>query len=240
MRIIPVLDLMQGQVVHAVGGRRQEYQPLHSSLVESVEPLIVARAIRERYQLSEFYVADLDAIAGRPPAIGMFSALLDDGFNLLVDAGLHTAADASVLLDVGVPTIVAGSETVQSAGELSELIDRIGAQGLVFSLDLRNGCPLTNWAGWNNWEPCQIAADVYSRGVRRLLVLDLACVGAGSGLGTDALCRQLRVFFSCMELLAGGGVRGLDDLESMRQCGVTGVLVASALHDKRIEPKDLV
>ena len=42
-----------------------------------------------------------------------------------------------------------------------------------------------------------------------------------------------------MEVFAGGGVRDLADLGRLRQCGVAGVLVASALHDGRLRPEQL-
>jgi phosphoribosylformimino-5-aminoimidazole carboxamide ribotide isomerase len=41
-------------------------------------------------------------------------------------------------------------------------------------------------------------------------------------------------------LLAGGGVRGLKDLESLAGCGCDGALVATALHDGRLGAADLM
>jgi hypothetical protein len=68
MRIIPVMDLMAGQVVRGIAGRRAEYRPLVSPLCGSSAPLEVARAFRG-LGFSEMYLADLDAIAGATPAI---------------------------------------------------------------------------------------------------------------------------------------------------------------------------
>src|SRR5205809_499111 len=90
MRIFPVLDLMHGQVVRGIAGRRSEYRPLQSSLTDSAHPQAVARAIRVHFRLSDLYLADLDAIAGQPPAIDIFTALQAEGFTLLIDAGLRT------------------------------------------------------------------------------------------------------------------------------------------------------
>jgi phosphoribosylformimino-5-aminoimidazole carboxamide ribotide isomerase len=42
-----------------------------------------------------------------------------------------------------------------------------------------------------------------------------------------------------VELITGGGVRDADDLAALRQSGVAGVLVASALHDGRLTGHDL-
>jgi phosphoribosylformimino-5-aminoimidazole carboxamide ribotide isomerase len=64
MRVVPVLDLKGGHVVHGVGGRREEYRPVVSRLTDSSAPADVATAFRDRFGLSELYVADLDDIAG--------------------------------------------------------------------------------------------------------------------------------------------------------------------------------
>ncbi|MFO0865588.1 MAG: hypothetical protein U0744_13215 [Gemmataceae bacterium] len=52
-------------------------------------------------------------------------------------------------------------------------------------------------------------------------------VGVGDGLGTDDLCRELRHAYPKIELLAGGGVHGLDDLHHLDPLGLDAVLVAS-------------
>jgi uncharacterized protein related to proFAR isomerase len=64
-RLIPVLDVMNGQVVHAVGGRRNEYMPLRSKLVKSTDPRTVAAALLDVTGAEELYLADLDAIQGK-------------------------------------------------------------------------------------------------------------------------------------------------------------------------------
>jgi phosphoribosylformimino-5-aminoimidazole carboxamide ribotide isomerase len=240
LRIIPVLDLMHGLVVRGIAGRREDYQPLQSPLAATAQPLDVARGFRSHFQLDELYVADLDAIAGRPPAAAIFRALQTDGFKLMVDAGIRTPADANLLLDCGVSSIVVGLETVAGPDKLSEIVKSIGAARLVFSLDLKHGRPLAAAAAWTAAEPWQIAVDAIGLGVRRLLILDLARVGVGAGTGTDELCRRLHVNDPGLELLAGGGIRGREDIDRMSQCGVSAVLVASALHDGRLRAGDLL
>jgi phosphoribosylformimino-5-aminoimidazole carboxamide ribotide isomerase len=235
MRIIPVLDLKHGQVVRGVAGRREEYRPLCSPLADSAEPLAIARAFRDHFGLGELYIADLDAIAGCPPAIDLFQALQRDEFKLLVDAGLRNAADAKALLAIEASGIVAGLETLVGPHVLPDLIDQVGPSRLVFSLDLRHGQPVTTAGTWRKSSPRTITAEVMAQGVRRLLVLDLARVGVRSGTGTEELCAWIREIYPIVELLAGGGVRGREDLERLRLAGVDGVVVASALHEGRLE-----
>lgn len=232
MRIIPVIDLKNGIVVHGVAGHRNRYQPIVSQLTSSVAPLEVARAFAKTLGLRELYLADLDAIAGNEPSLALYDALGREGFQLWVDAGLSLPEDAHPLHGAGVARIVAGLETLAGPEALETLVQQLGDR-LVFSLDLREGTPLTN-RGWQGTDALAIAGQAHACGVRRLLVLDLARVGSGAGVGSEELCAQLVLRFPDVEVSAGGGVRGPEDLERLWQQGVEAVLVASALHDRRI------
>jgi phosphoribosylformimino-5-aminoimidazole carboxamide ribotide isomerase len=239
MRIVPVLDLKQGLVVRGIAGRRDEYLPVVSRLTTSAKPLDVARAFRDHFGLTELYLADLDAIAGQPPALPVYAALRSDGFQLWVDAGLRHAADAEALAGAGIEGIVAGLETLAGPVALAELCQRVGGERLLFSLDLRAGQPLCDLAAWRASDAEAVAGRAVACGVRRLIILDLACVGVAGGTGTEELCRRLAAAFPHVELVAGGGVRDVQDMKRLRRCGVAGVLVASALHDGRLSRGDL-
>jgi phosphoribosylformimino-5-aminoimidazole carboxamide ribotide isomerase len=238
MRIVPVLDLMNGQVVRGIAGRRREYRPVVSRLTASSAPRDVARAFADHLGLRELYLADLDAIGGAEPAWGTCAGLREDGFRLWVDAGVRSAGRARQLAAEGVETVVVGLETVAGPDALAEVIQALGARA-VFSLDLRDGRPLGELGGWAGAEAWAIASLVVTLGARRLLVLDLARVGVGGGTGTEALCARVAATWPEVELSAGGGVRGPDDLRRLAVCGVRVALVASALHDGALMRADV-
>jgi phosphoribosylformimino-5-aminoimidazole carboxamide ribotide isomerase len=235
MRLLPVLDLQGGVVVRGVGGRRPDYRPVVSRLTTSTRPLDVAEAFRTHFGLEELYVADLDAIGGAPPAVAVYRELREGGFRLWVDAGLRVAADAVPLAAAGVEGFVAGLETVAGPAGLAALTRDFGDR-VVFSLDLKDGQPLGDVSAWDRDDGLSIAAQALALGVRRLLVLDLARVGGGGGTGTEDLCRTLVARHRGVEVFAGGGVRDSADLRRLRDWGLAGVLVASALHDGRLRP----
>ena len=239
MQILPVLDLMNGQVVRGVGGRRNEYRPIVSGLTISSTPLDVARALRDHFGFEELYLADLDAIMERRPAVVTYETLRGDGFRLWVDAGIRNAQDAALLEHAEVGTLVAGLETLVGPSVLSELIAKYGSGYIVFSLDLKAGTALGNWEAWGAADPETIARKSYEVGIRRLLVLDLANVGSGQGPGTLQLCRKLAATYPDLRLAAGGGVAGMEDVRTLTSSGVDTVLIASALHDGRITRRDL-
>jgi phosphoribosylformimino-5-aminoimidazole carboxamide ribotide isomerase len=238
MRLLPVLDVQDGVVVRGVGGRRHEYRPVVSRLTSSCRPVDVAEAFRAHFGLGELYLADLDALAGAAPALAFYRELRERGFRLWVDAGLRTVADAVPLAAAGIEGLVAGLETVAGPLVLADLCRKFGDR-VVFSLDLKGGTPLGNVSAWGAADAASVAARAVEVGVRRLLVLDLARVGGGSGTGTEDLCRALTTRHPDAEVIAGGGVRDVADLERLRACGVSGVLVASALHDGRLTPEQV-
>jgi phosphoribosylformimino-5-aminoimidazole carboxamide ribotide isomerase len=246
MQIIPVIDLLQGQVVRGVGGRRDEYRPIVSSLVASADPGEVATAIQQRFQLPRIYVADLDAITGGNRDVAAWRAIAAAGWALTIDAGLRTAAEIADLWrlldrDFVAAEFVIGLESLRSLAELGEL-HRCGEpvlQNGVFSLDLKAGVPLTLDAQWRSASALELMSEVYRCGMRRTIVLDLADVGSGAGTSTLPLVRQLHEQFPELEIIAGGGVRGLDDLRQLKAAGATAALVASALHDGRLTLQDL-
>src|SRR5438270_7483329 len=101
MRLIPVLDVLNGTVVRGVGGRRSEYRPIVSRLTSSTDPVDVARALVEVFQPTELYLADLDAIAGTPPAVGTYRAIRELGVRLWVDAGVCDGNGARAVAAAG-------------------------------------------------------------------------------------------------------------------------------------------
>jgi len=224
MHIIGVLDVRSGVALHAAGGRRAEYGPLSSVLAPGSDPVVLARAMRDVLGLGEVYVADLDAITDGTPDLGLYHALAGEGLGLLVDCGMRETAPE------GPWRVVAGLETLAGPEALRE--------GLVFSLDLRGGVPLAG-PGWREG-PRAIVAEAVRRGVRSVIVLDLARVGGGAGVGTEGLLAWMRAEYPGLEIIAGGGVSGVADLERLASLGIDGALVGSALHDGRLGRRELV
>ena len=102
---------------------------------------------------------------------------------------------------------------------------------VIFSLDMTAGTPMTNPSDWPDPTPTGLAETAIASGVRRLIVLDLAGVGTGTGPPTLELCQQIRSRHHAVELITGGGIRNQDDIAAAAAAGVDAVLVASALHD---------
>lgn len=240
MLVIPVLDLLNGVVVRGVGGRRDEYRPVESVLTSSVQPLDVARAFRDRLNLTTLYVADLDGILRQQPNDETYRQLAEDGFELWIDAGVRSLNDASRLLNAGAAKVIVGLETVPNARLLAALVSEQGASRIVFSLDLQAGRPMLSHSDWPDRSPLGIAQTVLSLGPTQLIVLDLASVGEQRGPSTIALCESIRRIAPETCLITGGGARNAHDLQLLQDAGIDGVLLATALHNGAISSAELL
>jgi phosphoribosylformimino-5-aminoimidazole carboxamide ribotide isomerase len=236
VRLIGVIDLRAGLAVHARGGKRERYEPVRSCLVspaQAGDAAALARAYRDRAKVAEIYVADLDAITGATGELQDLSSILAAGLPVMVDAGATTVATARRVLDLGATRVVVGLETLGSFNDLGAIIRATGAADVVFSLDLRDGRPLTRaGASFEREAPLAMARRATAAGVRSILVLDLGRVGGTNGPDLSLL-QRIHDALPDTELLAGGGVRDSADLAGLSRAGVTGVLAATALHEGR-------
>ncbi len=240
MQIVGVIDLKDGRAVHAKGGDRRGYQPVAESAGARVDgdPIALGRIYVEDLGLSRLYVADLNAIESRELQTDTLRRLGDLGARLVVDAGVFSSRAAQRLRDAGADAVVIGLETLPSMTELVDLCAVNPRPRLVFSLDLRDGVPVTSDPLSRYAEPETLAASAAAAGVDEMIVLDLACVGAGLGPPLDA-CRRVRAAAPDIPVFAGGGIRGRDDLSRLAGIGCAGALVATAIHEGRITARDL-
>lgn len=238
MRILPVIDLMNGLVVRGVGGRRDEYRPIVSQIAADALPLTVAQAFID-LGLREIYLADLDAIAGHEPAWDIYHALMERDIQLWLDAGLTSSEQVRQLArfhcgDRQPCRIIAGLESIEHAEQLGEWLELVGPSRFVFSLDLRAGKPITRVPAWQDFDAVELARSALNAGVKSIIVLDLVSVGEEQGVSTATICRQIHELNDQIELVSGGGVRDRQDLEQLAHAGCHAVLVASALHNRRL------
>lgn len=238
-----MLDLRQGRAVHATGGDRSRYGVVRSALAPDAQgdPLTLARAFRSRLGSRRCYLADLDALMGGVPQLGLISRMAEpaSGFGpgLVVDAAISSAAEAHRLLASGASDVIVGLESLQRLEDLAAIVGATGADRVVFSLDLRDGRPVTSpaaakWAGGGT--PTALAGLAVAAGVTTLLVLDLARIGAAAGPAIEVIA-EVRASLPGVTLLAGGGIRNVADLEALERLGIAGALVGTALHEGALD-----
>jgi phosphoribosylformimino-5-aminoimidazole carboxamide ribotide isomerase len=228
MQIIPVIDLMEGGVVRAVAGKRENYQPLKSRLCASSAPDEVVSGLLRLFAFPTIYIADLDAILQRGDNIDAVQKLVAafPSLEFWLDAGAHeqTAIASNAAFTSNIAAVV-GSETLSTVASPPDL----SAQPrTILSLDFH---------GPKFLGPPELLSEP-RLWPQRIIVMTLARVGTGDGPDLDALA-AIKAKAEEREIFAAGGVRGASDLNLLQRMGITGALVTSALHDGRLERKEL-
>ncbi len=218
---------MGGMVVHAKRGDRENYRPLDSRLCPSSNPLDVAHALLELYPFRQLYIADLDAICGTGYHLDTVASLQKElpDLEIWLDAGLSTLADLARWSALDAQWVV-GTENLQEEASAITLLDRLGASAIL-SLDFHH-------------QSRKGLASLFEQPhlwPQRVIAMTLDRVGSGSG--PDMALLELLQKQSGRDIFAAGGVRSTHDLERLKQQGICGALVASALHDGKISAKDL-
>jgi HisA/HisF family protein len=238
MRVVPVIDLKDGTAVHAVRGERERYRPVRSVIAgDDGDPLALARGFAAELGLDELYVADLDAITGDGDHAAVLAALAREA-RVMVDAGVSEPARAGALLDLGVHRVIVGTETLSGPDALDRLLAQLPDGALILSVDLRDGRVLSPDPQLAGVAALDAVAQLARTGLREAIVLDLARVGSGAGPDVELIV-DIHAAFPDLALLAGGGVRDVEDLRALDAAGAAGALVATALHRGVIGPREL-
>ncbi len=239
MRIIPVIDLMKGEVVQAIRGDRANYRPVQSVLTRDAQPLSVARALQDATGCDEFYIADLDAIMGGQPQWNVVREIADGvGAKLSVDAAIADTAKAMKAIEAGAERAIVCSETLQDMDESRAIRRALPAERLLFSIDVVKGRVRSRCPTLHDADPLT-ALDLMAReGWSQFIILTLDLVGTGGGPDWT-LVKEASSRFPELSLIAGGGVRGPRDLQELASMNVSGVLIATSLHRGWITPQDL-
>ncbi len=227
MDVIPVIDIKDGQVVHAQGGRRDTYRPIRTPLSATSEPADVAAGLLRLFPFRCLYIADLDAIERRRPNDAAIAAIavVAAGVELWVDNGIADAAAARAWLLRCPHSLVIGSESQDGTQTIAALHNE---GRVLLSLDFRG----------DEFQGAAMLHDDAASWPARVIVMTLARVGAQGGpdaprvAGIVARAQGRAVF-------GAGGVRNRDDLRALADAGAAGVLVATALHTGALTAQDI-
>jgi phosphoribosylformimino-5-aminoimidazole carboxamide ribotide isomerase len=193
------------------------------------DPVVLARAYAQ-LGVRQLYVADLDAIEGGSEQDKAVGAIAGTGSSIWLDAGISTVAQARRGLARHASRIVVGLETLTSFAALRDIAESIGPVQTIFSLDLRDGRPIASAPSVRDLSIDALAGEAVEAGAHTVIVLDLGRVGSSRGLDVVTLGAVRRAAAPDVMLLAGGGIRGVEDLRLAASAGCDGVLVATALH----------
>ena len=220
MEIIPVIDIRQNQVVHAIKGQRQNYRPLQSSLCNSHSPEDIVQVFIDSYPFKTIYIADLDAIQDTSNNEQLIEQLLDkfQSVSFWVDQGISSVVE---LKNSSRRQHIIGSETDISPETLYELVTL--DPGIILSLDFQTKTFLGH-------PDLLQKTDLWPE---RIIIMSLSHVGSNEGPDYK-LISELQKIAGGRKIYVAGGVRHEEDLHSLNDVGIDGVLIATALHTQQI------
>jgi len=230
MQVIPVLDIKDGVVVLADGGRRETYRPIDTPLCAEGSPSRVVKSLLCVFDFDIFYVADLDAIVGNATNAAGIVALAHahPTIEFWVDAGFCTVQDLTPYETERNIRFVLGSESLPSLEDYSNLHRDPRLRHHILSLDRKGDIELDP-AGL--FEQPSLWPDI-------IISMDLARVGQSAGPNLERLT-ELRRRRRDLSVVAAGGVRDIDDLLTLTTHGVQYALVATALYNRHVTKRDL-
>ncbi|MDO9281661.1 MAG: HisA/HisF-related TIM barrel protein [Methylotenera sp.] len=232
MKIIPVIDLLDGVVVHAKKGDRKHYQPIESLLTNSNKALDIVTALLELYPFPQLYIADLNAIQKYGDSYNSNYKIIESithrfpNLKLWIDAGISCNAELNVW-DKLHSNLIIGSENFSSIGNFVSL--RVSQEStFALSLDFMPN-------GYNG--PLELLQN-NSYWPKDVIVMSLANVGTNLGVNIK-LMNEILVRAAGFNLYAAGGIRGVEDLLMLKKTGIHGALIATALHQKQLTYQQL-
>ena len=209
--------------MRAQRGERDRYLPILSQLCDSSEPLEITRALIELYPFKTLYIADLNAIQGMGNNAAVVMKLQHHfpHIDFWLDTGIVTASAWSYL-DMATIRCIIGSEVLKNIAQYTHLISSLATARPILSLDFnRNGLLGPNALMQPEYWP------------QKLICMTLAKVGSYEGPDFEKIAGLATN--SHHGIYAAGGIRDIDDLNRLHTLGAAGALIASTLHDGKID-----
>jgi phosphoribosylformimino-5-aminoimidazole carboxamide ribotide isomerase len=235
--VYPAIDLREGQVVRLAEGDRAR-QTHYSN-----DPAAVARRWLSA-GASWLHVVNLDGAFDQPDSANRqaLQAILKEvrtvGANVQFGGGLRSLDAIAEAFTLGVARVVLGTLAIEQPEIALEALRRWGPGSMALGLDARDG--LVRVRGWQEGLPLpaiDVARSYLEHGLQWLIFTDISRDGLQTGLNLSATVELAQA--TGLQVIASGGVRGLEDITSARQAGLAGVIAGRALYEGTLPVEDL-
>jgi phosphoribosylformimino-5-aminoimidazole carboxamide ribotide isomerase len=226
MQIIPVIDIKNGIVVHAKFGDRNNYAPIQSDLCKSTDIFDVVSVFWKAFHFTTVYIADLNAISSQADNARLLTEVLV-AFPMItfwIDFGYPFCNNDFRHHNNFVPVLGSESFLEETIAELSKFNKKF-----ILSLDYSGSGELGAKTLFK--EP--------SLWPENIIIMSLPKVGSNQGPDLDRLSAYSKNHPK-HNIIAAGGIRDKKDLSFLMQLGIRNALVATALHNGKITPSDVI
>lgn len=233
MKIIPAIDLLDGQVVRLQKG---DYQ---KKTVYNDNPVEEAAKFKEA-GFSHIHVVDLNgAKSGKFENLPIIKQIINEvGLSVQTGGGVRSQTDIEQLLDAGLSGIICSSMTVKKPEEWIQAIKH-HPDKIILGLDLKDGkMAYGGWMETSDQTIEEFLKPMLNAGLQTVLSTDISRDGMLSGPNIE-MYKNLKNEFPKLNWIASGGVSNIKDLEELEELHLYGAVVGKAYYEGRIPLDDL-
>ncbi|NGP89453.1 1-(5-phosphoribosyl)-5-[(5-phosphoribosylamino)methylideneamino]imidazole-4-carboxamide isomerase [Fodinibius halophilus] len=228
MKVIPAIDLLDGQVVRLHKGNYDEVTVYNNS------PLDEARKFQEA-GFDHIHIVDLNgAKEGAFINLEHIQEIINElGISVQTGGGIRSYDDASMLLEKGLANIICSSMAVKSKEAWLSVLDSYGERAIL-GMDLKDGkVAYGGWLETLDQTLVEFLQPMIDRGLRTVLSTDISKDGTLEGPNLE-LYKKLKSQFPDLNFIASGGVSNATDLEALEKQNMYGVVVGRAYYEEKL------
>ena len=233
MLIFPAIDLYEGRAVRLYKG---DYAQM---TVYSDDPVAVARDFKAQ-GAAQMHTVDLEgARDGGTPNLGTIERIVrETGLFVECGGGLRDMAAIDRAFSAGVGRVILGTAAVSDPALLAEAVGKYGEK-IAVGADLRDGrVAIKGWREDSGLTAEDFLRKIEALGVRTVICTDISRDGAMRGANAELYERLQRDFG--LDLIASGGVSGMEDVRRLRALGLYGAIIGKAYYTGDIALRDAV
>lgn len=234
MHPIPAIDIIDGQCVRLTQGDYAQVKSYHA------DPLEVARQFADA-GLQRLHLVDLDGARSGHIVNHKVLEQISRHTSLIIDfgGGLKSDEDVRIAFECGAAQITGGTIAVKNRDLFLGWLATYGPERIILGADVKNGYIAVN--GWMESSALELFAflnDYIQCGIRTVICTDISRDGLLQGSAVE-LYRDILGAFPGLQLIASGGVSGMEDLILLKEAGCFGAIVGKALYEGKIDARQL-
>ena len=233
MRIIPAIDIIDGQCVRLSKG---DYA---TKKIYNENPLEVAKQF-EDHGIQYLHLVDLDGAKSKRIVNYKILEQISQSTKLKIDfgGGLKSDDDLRIAFESGADQITGGSIAVHNPELFVQWLKQYGPEKIILGADCKNRQIATNgWLATSNIDVLDFIQNYQAKGVQYVICTDIAKDGMLEGTSND-LYKEI-LANNKINLIASGGVSSIADLQQLIAIGCEGAIVGKAFYEGKISLKEL-
>jgi phosphoribosylformimino-5-aminoimidazole carboxamide ribotide isomerase len=226
MKIIPAIDLMNGQVVRLYKGDPKQ------KTIYSDNPIEIAKKW-EKNGADMLHIVDLDATLGIGSNLSVIKKIIENvSVPVEVAGGLR---DESIVMDTAqISTrVVLGTLAFKDKNTLKKLLEKLGPKKIVISVDHKDGeIVIHGWQERTGVKLIEAIKDFLSMGFSEFLLTNVNRDGTLEGPYLKFLEQACQ--FESANVIASGGISNVKDVQDVKEKNSFGVILGKALYENKI------